>query len=262
MGLQAQLQAATIPWQTDVDKAGAVSLKSNKPMLLEFWADWCPPCKVMDAEVYTNARVVEAMAKVVPVRIDVDKKESVARKYEIAAMPTLLFTDSYGNELFRYSGTVTVDTMIELMRELPGDVSTINQFARTLTGDKDNFAALDGLARELRAAKLYRASNQYYGRALGTRATPDQAAARSSMLMAMGHNHLVLKEFAEAAKVFQRHLKEYAGAPAEADAMLGLGRAQLFQNKRADAKRTLQTLTGKYKAGSASNEAARLLETL
>ena len=44
--------------------------------------------------------------------------------------------------------------------------------------------------------------------------------------------------------------------------MLGLGRALLFQNKRADAKRTLQTLTGRYKAGPIYNEAMRLLAGL
>jgi thiol-disulfide isomerase/thioredoxin len=262
VALVSQPAAASIPWQTDIEKASASAVKIDKPILLEFWADWCPPCKVMDAEVYTDARVAEAMAKVMPVRVDVDKKEAIARKYVITSMPTLLFADSYGNELFRYTGTVTVDTMIQLMSELPADVATINHFARALAEDGQNFAALEGLARELRTAKFYRASNQYYGRALGTRAARQQAAARSSMLIAMGHNHLVLKEFSEAAKVFDRYLKDHPGAPAEAEAMLGLGRAQLFQNKRADAKRTLQALTNKYKSGNAYKEAARLLETL
>jgi len=41
----------------------------------------------MDAEVYTNASVIQAMTKMVPVRIDVDKQPLIARKYELTGMP-------------------------------------------------------------------------------------------------------------------------------------------------------------------------------
>src|ERR671930_1405841 len=87
--------AGDIPWRTNVRTASAAAVSMNKPMLIEFWATWCPPCKVMDEQVYPNPMVKEAMAKVLPVRIDVDKQTSIARQYEIAAMPTLIVADSY-----------------------------------------------------------------------------------------------------------------------------------------------------------------------
>lgn len=251
-----------IPWQTNLQKASTAAVPENKPMLIEFWATWCPPCKVMDAEVYTDAGVKKAMTKVLPVRIDVDKQDAVARRYDVASMPTLVFADSYGNELFRFTGTVTVDTMIQLLHELPGDVTSINELARIIAKDKDNFAALDGLGRELRAASLFRSSNVYYGRAVRVRTAPAEAGRRGDILIAMGHNHLEVKEFGEAAKVFQRYLDDFRGGRAEPEAMLGLGRALLYQNKRDEAKRSLQTLTGRHRAGTAYNEAVRLLASL
>jgi thiol-disulfide isomerase/thioredoxin len=254
--------AGDIPWQTNLQKASATALSANKPILIEFWADWCPPCKVMDAEVYPDAGVVKAMAKVLPVRIDVDKQGALARQYEVASMPTLVFADSYGNELFRFAGTITAATMIRLLDELPGDVTNINRLARILARDKDNFEALEGLGRELKAAGLFRASNVYYGRATRGRAMPEQAARRGDILIAMGHNHLELKEFRQAANAFERYLAAFSGGRAEPEAMLGLGRALLFQNKRADAKRTLQTLTSRHTAGPIYDQAMRLLASL
>lgn len=249
-----------VPWQTSLQKATPAALAANKPILLEFWADWCPPCKVMDAEVYSNAAVVRAMGKVLPVRIDVDKQQPLVRKYEVASMPTLLFADSYGNELFRFAGVVTVDTMTQLLQELPGDMTTINHLAQILQNDKNNFSALDSLGRELKSDALFRASNVYYERATRVRTAPP--AKVGEILIAMGHNNLELKEFRQAAQVFERYLQNFKGGPAEFEAMLGLGRAQLFQDKRADAKRTLQTLVARQKSGPFYDEATRLLSGL
>jgi thioredoxin-like negative regulator of GroEL len=253
-------ETAGVPWQTSVPKAAPAALAANKPLLLEFWADWCPPCKVMDEQVYSDATVVRAMTKVVPVRIDVDKQQPLVRKYEIASMPTLLFADSYGNELFRFTGVVTVDTMTQLLRELPGDMTNINRFAQILADDKNNFSALDSLGRELKADALFRASNVYYERATRVRTAPP--AKVGEILIAMGHNNLELKEFRQAAQLFDRYLQNFKGGPAESEAMLGLGRALLFQDKRADAKRTLQALVARQKSGPFYDEATRLLSGL
>lgn len=229
--------ADDIAWRTNVRTASAAAISMNKPMLIEFWAVWCPPCKVMDDDVYTNASVKAAITKVMPVRIDVDKQESVARQYEITAMPTLIFADSYGNELFRFSGNVSVETMTQLLEELPGDVTTINRLTQIVAKDKDNFAALDGLGRELRRAKLFRASNRYYDRALRVGASADQAGPRGDILIAMGENHLELKEYRDAVQRFERYLREFKGGPAEAQARRGLGRARSLLNAGAEPQR-------------------------
>lgn len=248
-----------IRWETKLDRASAAALVANQPMLLEFWATWCAVCAEMDRDVYADARLAAAMTKVLPVRVDIDREPGLARKYDVSATPTLLLTDSFGNELFRFTGSLPLDRMVQLLQELPADVARINRFSAALARNKDDFASLDGLARELRAGGFYRASTQYYDRALRTRDGRRPTEARGDILTAMGRNALELRSFPEAARLFDQALHEFPGRPSEPDVMLGLGQALLAQEKTAEARRILDTLIARHKGTAAADKAGRLL---
>ena len=58
-------------------------------VIVDFWAPWCEPCKMIRAEIQRAAAACKDQVDVV--RVDVDAFHSLAEKYDIMAIPTLLF---------------------------------------------------------------------------------------------------------------------------------------------------------------------------
>jgi thioredoxin len=84
---QAAAKGGGVPYVTERDFEREV-LRSEVPVLMEFTADWCQPCKAIAPEVEAFAREVEGKAKVV--KIDVDKSPAIAQQLRIQSVPTFM----------------------------------------------------------------------------------------------------------------------------------------------------------------------------
>jgi thioredoxin-like negative regulator of GroEL len=216
---------ASIRWEVKLDRATAAARETNRPILIEFWATWCEPCREMDRDVYGDERIVTAMGKVQPLRIDIDREPGVTRKYDVTGTPTLLVTDSLGRELFRYAGALPLDRMRQLLESLPADVRRINELSAAIAARKDDYAALRELGQALRVAAFYRAANDYNARALKTHEGRRRGSERTGILLDMARNALELRLYADATRLCELALREAAGSPAEAEIRALLSRA-------------------------------------
>ena len=77
------------PIQTTEDTFKADVLENPLPVIVDFWAVWCPPCKMIAPFLEQIAEEYDGRAVVC--KVDVDKNQSLARKYGIQSIPTILF---------------------------------------------------------------------------------------------------------------------------------------------------------------------------
>lgn len=87
-------------------------LKSEKPVLIDFYATWCGPCKMLSPIVEEVAAENEDI-KVV--KIDIDKEQNIAVQYEIMSIPTLVVIKD-GQEVNRSVGVIGKSDILELVK--------------------------------------------------------------------------------------------------------------------------------------------------
>ena len=87
-------------------------LESKQPVLVDFWASWCPPCKMVDPILKKLAKEFEGRAKIA--KINVDKNPSISNRFDISGVPTfILFRD--GEIVNQAVGARTDNQLRELM---------------------------------------------------------------------------------------------------------------------------------------------------
>ncbi len=87
-------------------------LASTQPVLVEFYATWCAPCKMMAPVLDEVAQAVTGKAKVV--KIDIDKAMDVANAYKVLSVPTL-YLMSNGSVVGQWRGVQSKETLVEAL---------------------------------------------------------------------------------------------------------------------------------------------------
>lgn len=79
-----------LPWITQAgdDDFDAVAGSASVPVLVDLWAEWCGPCRMVSPALEDLARSMAGRLKLV--KVDVDRAQAVARRFEVQGIPTLL----------------------------------------------------------------------------------------------------------------------------------------------------------------------------
>ena len=89
-------------------------INADKPVLVDFFATWCGPCKMMSP-------ILEQVKKsigdsVTIIKVDVDKNTEAARAYQIQGVPTLIIFKN-GKVLWRQSGVVQANMLVNVLKQ-------------------------------------------------------------------------------------------------------------------------------------------------
>ena len=85
------------------------------PVLVDFKADWCGPCKMMIPILKEVKHQLKDNISII--KIDIDKNPSVATKYQVRGVPTLILFNE-GKQIWRQSGVVQANQLIQILTDL------------------------------------------------------------------------------------------------------------------------------------------------
>ncbi|MFC0775129.1 thioredoxin [Terrimonas alba] len=88
-------------------------INAEKPVLVDFYADWCGPCKAMSPVIQEVARTMQGQARVI--KVDIDKSVEAAQAYQVQAVPTFIIFKK-GNIIWRHSGMIDKHTLVNILQ--------------------------------------------------------------------------------------------------------------------------------------------------
>jgi len=81
---------------------------SSTPVLVDFYADWCGPCKAMAPAIQEVGKEVEGKARVI--KVNIDKNQVAAMQYNVRAVPTFIIF-KHGQAVWRHAGMIDKNTL-------------------------------------------------------------------------------------------------------------------------------------------------------
>jgi thioredoxin-like negative regulator of GroEL len=244
--------ASEIDWQTNLRPALKSSAATGKPVLVDVWAIWCVPCKAMDETTYRDPEVVRAIEEFIPVKVDHDLQELFVERYDVGALPLVLFLDVEGREISRMMGVIEPEPLLAIMASVRDGYA---DYLKAMAKPKD-VDAVESVASYLLAAGNPSEASRFYRRALKN-LDDDSPSRREPLELRLAQAQLAADELKPAAATFERLSTSAAERRVRGLALEGLARVQRKKGSEEAAAATLERLRSEYPDVSAEVPAVR-----
>ncbi len=97
----------------------ALGKKTGKKIFIDFYADWCGYCRMMDKSTFKDASVIAILNRdFIPVKVHSDTEKEIAQRYNVRALPNIAFISEDGKRIGSIPGYIPSDRLVEILEEV------------------------------------------------------------------------------------------------------------------------------------------------
>jgi thioredoxin-like negative regulator of GroEL len=271
--------AVSVRWEPSFEAAMRKAKTAGQPVMVDFWAQWCGYCHVLDETTYVDPTVVGRSRSFVSVKVNTEgsKDESaVAGRYLVQSLPTIAFLSPGGRQLWRLDGYAPPETFMKVIDEAQAVAARILPLEAALEKNPQDVNALIALGlhqyREVHrmaasdASGIVPKSMYTDGKDLLTRAagldkdrpSGDRKRVRKTLglFAAMGGDP------ADAEGQMKAALAVQPADPEDAEVLAAMGEVYLHLDKKELAREAFARAVKEHPDSKAGGRARRMLERL
>ncbi len=263
--------AASLKWERSFEEAARKARRAAKPLIVDFWADWCGWCDRLDRTTYIDPFVARKAQDFVTVKVNTEgsrKDVDVAVKYDVTSLPTILFLSPEGRQLMRVNGYQGPGQFPHTMDNALAIARRVVPLEDALARNPDDPKALAGLGTHLyEVGQIYTQERCLdEARELLTRAVahdseePLEDRRHTRLLLAILHN--VDRNFAEAEKLVKDALSLGPHGEEEPKLLFVLGRTYVSWGRQDEGVATMEIIVRQYPQSPVAQKARETLTSL
>ena len=237
--------AAEINWQTDWNSALQEAASAKRPVLMDFYTDWCPPCKKLASVTFKDNNMIDYFQKenYLLIKVNPEKDRLAEEKFKVYSYPTLVIFNGKGDEIDRLLGFKTTEQLVKALEDLKKGIGTLEDLLGRYEKNREqktpeHFDLMFKIMRKYIARADYPEALDFVGRivALDKDNTQKQASAA---IYQKGYIYYKWKKYKEAVETLLSIQQAY---PDSEDAEEGFAAAAIYSEKLDDPDRSLQIL--------------------
>ena len=254
----------SIHWEHRFDEAVKKARAAKKPIMIDFWADWCTWCHRLDQTTYVDPLVVKLSEDFIAVKLDTEgaeKNQEIALRYNVATLPTITFVTPGGRQILSLKGFQGPGQFPRTMEAARDAAVRVMAFESALDGNPRDSAALFGLGVHLFEQEFYEDSRELLYRAAALdRARPVKDRKQARMLIGIIQNYE--RKYAEGEAILKEALGIRPATEYDPKMLFMLGHLYVSWNKKDAARGVLRTLLNDHPDSSVAPKARDLLKSL